>query len=592
MRLKVGHKLILIYLVSLCLALSAVLITAQSIISQQVQRRHQKKLDTLAQSVFFRLEKEKDQIRLLVRAIAHLGQMGFLVDQAEVKGIKRLVYPVFKDSALDILYIVSHQRGVLVQFQSDRFTRLSRQEIPQIRKAILGDYRVRLSRWEGGILMTGSAPIYIEETGIGQVYAGILLNSDFVRELAKDTDAFMAIIKEGNVIASTFSQKGAESEELEFSEELLQDIKSLKGQTLPVDVEDNLYTLKSLPLRDEGGNLLGLLAIGLSRGEFNRIADSLTRNILLIGAAAAGFGVLLTFLLTHGLRKQISLLSQGTERISARNLTGEIPMISRDELGNLAQSFNQMVDTLKERDRVLEEEKEKILGNVDFLSMMVHDVKAPIAGVRLMTDLLLEEEPTGDIRSRLLGMRESIEELLAHLQNVLSISQIEKGPFTLFKEEIQLNPTAAFVRSQCQIMAESKGIQWVEEYDFSLPDIPADEFYLERLLYNLLINALHWAPRGGWVRIKTGRLEAPRPPGVFLEVSDNGPGVSPEQRPQLFQKYNFQHGKGDGAAAHSGLGLYIAQLIAKAHGGLIEEQGREGEGARFVFSLPFQSRAE
>ena len=592
MRLKVGHKLILIYLVSLSLALSAVLITAQSIISQQVQRRHQKKLDGLAQSVIFRLDKEKDQIRLLIRAIAHLGQMGFLVDQSEVKGIKRLVYPVFKDSALDILYIVGQQRGVLVQFQSDRFTRLGREEIPLIRKAILGDYRVRLSRWERGIFLTGSAPISIEETGIGQVYAGILLNSDFVRELAKDTDAFMAIIKEGNVIASTFSQKGAEPEELEFSEELLQDIKALKGQTLPVDVEDNLYTMKSIPLRDEGGNLLGLLAIGLSRSEFNQTAGSLTRIILLIGAAAAGFGVLLTFLLTHGLRKQINHLSQGTERIRTGALTGEIPVISRDELGNLAQSFNQMVETLKERDRVLEEEKEKILGNVDFLSMMVHDVKAPIAGVRLMTDILLEEEPTGEIRPRLLGMRESIEELLAHLQNVLSISQIEKGPFTLAKEEVSLNSTTAFIRSQCQIMAESKGIQWLEEYDSSLPNIPADEFYLERLIYNLLINALHWAPRGGWVRIKTGRLKAPRPDGVFLEVSDNGPGVSPEQKPQLFQKYNFQRGKGDSASAHSGLGLYIAQLIAKAHGGLIEERGRAGEGARFTFSLPLQPRVE
>ena len=113
-------------------------------------------------------------------------------------------------------------------------------------------------------------------------------------------------------------------------------------------------------------------------------------------------------------------------------------------------------------------------------------------------------------------MRESIEELLAHLQNVLSISQIEKGPFTLVKEDVPLNSTTAFVRSQCQIMAESKGIQWVEEYDSSLPDIPADEFYLERLIYNLLINALHWAPRGGWVRIKTGWLEAPRTAGRFF----------------------------------------------------------------------------
>jgi signal transduction histidine kinase len=174
----------------------------------------------------------------------------------------------------------------------------------------------------------------------------------------------------------------------------------------------------------------------------------------------------------------------------------------------------------------------------------------------------------------------------------LSISQIEKGPFTLIKEEVSLNATTAFVRSQCQIMAESKGIQWREEYESSLPNIPADEFYLERLIYNLLINALHWAPRGGWVRIRTGRLKAPQPAGVILEVSDNGPGVSPEQKPQLFQKYHFQRDKGSSALAHSGLGLYIAQLIATAHGGRIEEQGREGEGARFVFSLALDPRRD
>ncbi len=140
-------------------------------------------------------------------------------------------------------------------------------------------------------------------------------------------------------------------------------------------------------------------------------------------------------------------------------------------------------------------------------------------------------------------------------------------------------------------MAESKGIQWVEEYDSSLPDIPADEFYLERLIYNLLINALHWGPKGGWVRIRTGRLEAPRTAGVFLEVSDNGPGVSPGEEPQLFQNTTSSADK-DSASAPSGLGLYIAQLIAKAHGGLIEEQGRTGEGARFIFSLPLQPQVE
>ena len=125
----------------------------------------------------------------------------------------------------------------------------------------------------------------------------------------------------------------------------------------------------------------------------------------------------------------------------------------------------------------------------------------------------------------------------------------------------------------------------MEEYDSSLPDIPADEFYLERLIYNLLINALHWAPRGGWVRIKTGRLEAPRTAGVFLEVSDNGPGVSPEQKPQLFQKYNFQRGQGDSAAAPFRTGIVYRSIDRQGPRRADRGAGPAGRGRPIYFFL-------
>ena len=583
---KVGFKLILIYLFSMGLALSAVLVVAQSIITQQVHKRHQKKLDSLTQKVFFSLEKQKDQIRLLALAIANYGRMGTLVAEEDRRNIRGLVSPVFKESDLDVLFVFGENGRELVRLQSDQFRQLGTGGSSLIKKAIVGNYRVRLSKWEHGIFISGSAPIYNEEKVAGQVFAGDLIDNVFLEELAKDADSFMAIVKEGKVIASTFTKKGEEGDELEFSEDLLQDIKALKGLPLPVEVEEKSYTMKSLPLRDREGNILGFLVIGLSRAELNQTVNSLRRIILGVGGGGALLGILLMVLLTFKMRRQIALLAVGTEKITSGDLAETIPEISKDELGVLARSFNQMTQSLKERDRILKEEKEKILANVDFLSMMVHDIKAPIAGVSLVIETLLEENLPPEVKQRLSGMGESIEELLGHVYNVLTISKIEKGPFDLKIEPVDLNASVVYVRSQCQVMADRKEIRILEDLDQGLPALKADEFYLERLIYNLLINAIHWAPRRGWVKIKTGIFNEGGKGGIYLEVTDNGPGISLEQKPSLFKKFISHPEKGDLSGTHSGMGLYICQTIIRAHGGGLREEGGPGEGARFVCTFP------
>lgn len=583
---KVGFKLIFIYLFSMCLALSAVLVVAEAIITQQVHKRHQKKLDALTQKVFFSLEKQKDQIRLLARAIANFGRMGTLVAKEDQRNIRSLALSVFKESDLDVLFVLGEKGRELVRLQSDQFQQLGTGGSNLIKKAIVGNYRVRLSKWEHGIFISGSAPIYNEEKVTGQVFAGDLIDKIFLEDLAKDMDSFMAIVTEGKVIASTFTKKGEEGDELEFSEDVLQDIKALMGQPLPVVVEEKSYTMKSLPLRDREGNILGFLVIGLSRAELNQTVNSLRRIILGVGGGGALLGILLMVLLTSKMRRQIGLLSVGTEKITSGDLTETIPEISKDELGVLARSFNQMAQSLEERDRILKEEKEKILANVDFLSMMVHDIKAPMAGVSLMIETLLEENLPSEVKQRLSGMGESIEELLGHLYNVLTISKIEKGPFALQIEPVDLNASVVYVRSQCQVMADRKGIRMLEDLGQGLPALNADEFYLERLIYNLLINAIHWAPQGGWVKIKTGLLAEGGKGRIILEVSDNGPGISPAQKPSLFNKFISHPEKGDLTGTHSGMGLYICQTIVQAHGGELREEGRPGEGARFVCAFP------
>ncbi len=583
---KVGFKLILIYLFSLVLALSAVMVVAESIITQQIHRRHQKRLDALTEKIFFSLEKQKDQIRLLATAIANFGRMGPLVAKEDKRNIRTLVYSVFQESDLDVLFVLGQQGKELVQLESDDFHKLEPEESRQIKKAILGSYGVRLSKWEHGIFVSGSSPIYNEQELTGRVYAGVLIDNSYLDELAKGMDTFMAIVREGKVIASTFTKKGGEGDELEFSEDVLQDIKAMMGQSLPVVVEEKSYTMKSLPLRDRGGDISGFLVIGLSRVELNQTVSSLRRTILGVGGGGALLGVLLMIFLSSRMRRQIVLLSVGTERVTSGDLKKPIPEISKDELGVLARSFNQMAQTLEERDQVLREEKEKILANVDFLSMMVHDIKAPMAGVSLMIETLLEENLSKEIKQRLAGMGESIEELLGHLYNVLTISKIEKGPFTLKLEPVDLNASVAYVSFQCRVMADRKGIQVLEDLAQDLPALQADEFYLERLIYNLLINAIHWTPREGCITIKTEFRQEEGKRTITLEVADSGPGISPELKSGLFEKFISQPEKGDLTGTHSGLGLHISQSIIQAHGGTLREEGKSGEGARFICIFP------
>jgi signal transduction histidine kinase len=583
---KVGFKLILIYLFSLVLALSAVLVVAESIINQQVHRRHQRRLDNLTEKIYFSLEKQKDQIRLLATAIANFGRMGPLVAKEEKGNIRTLVQPVFKESDLDVLFVVGQQGKELVRLESEDFHKRGLEERNLIKNAILGTYGVRLSKGENGIFVSGSSPIYNEEELAGRVYTGILIDNSYLDELAKGMDTFMAIVREGKVIASTFSKKGGDGDELEFSEDVLNDIKALVDQSLPVVVEEKSYTMKSLPLKDRGGNIIGFLVIGLSRAELNQTVISLRRTILGVGGGGALLGGLLMILLTSRIRRQIVLLSVGTQRITSGDLKETIPEISKDELGLLARSFNQMAQTLAERDNVLKEEKEKILANVDFLSMMVHDIKAPMAGVILMIETLLEENLSKEVKQRLAGMGESIQELLGHLYNVLTISKIEKGPFTLQLEMVDLNASVNYVISQCQVMADRKGIQVLEDLAQDLPALQADEFYLERLIYNLLINAIHWTPREGCITIKTGIGKEGGKRVITLKVADNGPGISPGQRPNLFKKFISQPEKGDFTGTHSGLGLHISQSIIQAHGGILREEGKIREGACFVCTFP------
>jgi signal transduction histidine kinase len=280
------------------------------------------------------------------------------------------------------------------------------------------------------------------------------------------------------------------------------------------------------------------------------------------------------------MRRQIAHLSEGTRKAALEELAGDIPVTSHDELGELAESFNAMIRALGEKTRLLQEERDRVAANADFLSMIVHDIKAPLTGVRLTIEALEDETLPPEIHHKLQGIIERSEGLLLHLHNVLDLSRFESGRLALRPEPVPPGFIIQRLLHHFGALAQHQGVNLAAPQTPNLSPIMVDEPSLDRVLANLLVNALAATPRGGEIQVQA--LLGPDHGEVELVVADTGCGLSFEEQEHLFEKYRLSRHKNNG----SGLGLYICKTLVEANQGRIWVESTPGHGAAFHLSFP------
>jgi signal transduction histidine kinase len=249
---------------------------------------------------------------------------------------------------------------------------------------------------------------------------------------------------------------------------------------------------------------------------------------------------------------------------------------SNDELGELAESFNAMTRALRDKTRLLQEERDRVAANADFLSMIVHDIKAPLTGVRLTIEALEDETMPPEIHHKLQGIIRRSEGLLLHLHNVLDLSRFESGRLVLKPEEVPPGFIIQRLLHHFGPLAQHQGVNLTAQPAPDLPPIRVDEPSLDRVLANLLVNALAATPQGGEIKVQAqARPDHHRE--VEIVVSDTGAGISPEEQEHLFEKYRLSPHNADG----SGLGLYICKTLVEANQGRIWMESALGRGTAF-----------
>jgi two-component system sensor histidine kinase GlrK len=287
--------------------------------------------------------------------------------------------------------------------------------------------------------------------------------------------------------------------------------------------------------------------------------------------ALAASGVV-AFRMTRSLRR----LSVATRAVADGSFTAPIAVRGRDEVSDLARSFNAMAEQLRRVDEMKEE----------FFATISHDLKSPLGSISEAA-YLLREEVGGSLsprQRRLVSIiSTSSERILALVNRLLDLSRLRAGVLPLESRPVNAALLVERTLEELRPQAERADVRLQHERSGGDFVVEGDEQRLGEVVVNLTSNALRFTPRGGEVRVRVTDAG----PEVLLAVEDTGVGIPAEALPGIFERYRQVRRDRGG----SGLGLAIVRGVVEAHGGRVSVESKEGKGTCFTVALPRARRA-
>ena len=335
------------------------------------------------------------------------------------------------------------------------------------------------------------------------------------------------------------------------------------------DINSWLETISKARLENE-------LEMERANTELNR------RGILTVQTGLAGLGVSILvgvfggLMLSHSMIRPMGELLKGIRSISRDRPIDPIKINSKDELGELASSFNEMARRLKEEQRM----------RSDFISMLSHEIRTPLTSIRESINLI-NEGIMGEVNDRQKKFLEiagfEMERVSELLNRIMQVSYLESGALEIQTEPVPISDFINACVQQMRPTLESKGISIDVNIDPNISSALGDPKFIRQVFVNLIGNAIKFSPSNSSVTVAATFHQNRN----FLQftVSDRGPGVPEEEQPFIFNKYyraKGVRGHMDGA----GLGLSIARHIIEAHSGIIWVTSEIGKGTAFYFTLP------
>jgi len=319
------------------------------------------------------------------------------------------------------------------------------------------------------------------------------------------------------------------------------------------------------------------VAIGKSLAANDKLLTQFTWLCLALMPLVVVIGIGTGWVVAGRALQPVMAIARAAQRISGSNLSLRIPeRQAKDELEYLVETFNDMISRLEQ----------SFIQMRQFSTDVSHELRTPITVIRGQLEVaLFTAHTTEQYRDAIVTALGDVERLSQIVRALLLLSQAETGQVVLQLQPLDLVETARGITEQFEIPAEGAGV----DISFRAGSMKCtgefDRVQIERMLSNLISNAVKFTPPGGNVRVSADRA------GDCAEivVEDTGRGIAPEHLPHIFDRFYRVRGMEEQASPEKGLGLGLSFVnwIVRAHAGTIDVKSEPGKGTTFTVRLPF-----
>jgi two-component system NtrC family sensor kinase len=615
--LSLKARLISSYLVILGIGGLATSLVGTWIVSSTIMTQARRAVDhdfATARTVY---EQQLQALKLSVEFVAS----GTTVQQYLATGDRRSLAAYLErirgDADFDFLTLADARGGVVLRVsQPGRATDdASSIDVGVVKAAFSGKVAAGTAILPSGMTLMAAAPV---ETARGEIqgvlYGGILLTGNFaivdrVRELLfrgdpfRDVDGGAVTIFQNDLRISTSVRTAAGGRAVgtraspDITAAVLKRGETWRGRSFVV--KDWLISEYD-PIRDYAGNVVGMLSVGILENTYTAIRNRVVLSFF--GIATGGFLLIIgiTYYMIGNITRPIGEMVAATHNIIAGRFDQEVHSDSPTEIALLAESFNAMLQSLRQMRGDLEEWgrtlEEKVRQRTEELVAMqarvaqserlaslgmlaagvAHEVNNPLGGILALSSLTVEDMRDDDPN------RENLEEVIRQtercrdiVKGLLDFSRQSKGHTELVDLNKVLEDTLFLLTKQALFF----NIKLVQNLAPDLPRVMADGSQFQQVFMNILMNAVQAMGERGSIAIVTRRGT---PDCVEVSISDTGQGIPPDQIDRIFDPFFTTKASGKG----TGLGLSIAYGIVNTHHGAISVRSEVGKGSTFTIRMP------